>query len=271
MPSIRRSAAVLLASLVVLAGCAGIVDTDPVPGDRPVTTTETETPQTRQLAPGVTTNGVTDAWRLAQAHRDELMAQNRSIRTIRKVVAENGTVLAKAVATTRAASRTRPIQFRTRSWGSVESVAITSVNATYWSDGTEAVSRSAASGDAPSYDYYPDGLPEPVSRDGTEWERVYMLLAGQNTTVVETVNDSGVTTYVLRAQRAPVEVRENVSNSSVTVSVSGDGVVHEYHVTYERRTPTGTVFVEEHMLVRSRGDLTVARPTWYESAVSESS
>lgn len=280
----HRTGAVALACLLVLAGCSAVPG-----GGGPGTETGTLTPapipgsggSSEQLAPGLSSEGVTDPLALANAHGSELQRPYRfhSNWTVRY---RNGSVHARADQRTLVTTD----GFRARVAVAGRPGFVTSgppTTATFWSNGTVLAERIQRDGmtryrylDAETYNggagfYTSLRRPKP-------WRDHYALFTGLETRVVDEFETDGSTRYTVVGERlrdpatfgAATDVRRP-GNVSLRAVVTERGVVRSLQLSYEGTLPTGERVSVTRSIVYDRANVGgLDRPSWFVAALNGS-
>lgn len=278
----RQLAALAVALLLVTAGCnafpsgdAGTVETtSDADGATAAETTEstTGTASDADMPPGLSASGVTEPWKLADAHRAALNDTSYTVET-NLTASENGTVLARSNSTVNVAAGGTP-QFNRYEVGGERPGAIGSLahDVEAWVDENQTLyamegpngttyQRSAAEARPPL---------RPTGRD-----HLYVLFSGFDTTVAGTEMRDGTTHYRVNSTGvADAEVlastlrTETVANASLSALVTEDGLIRVYRVEYAGTVENATVRVERTVRFTELGETTVERPPWYDEAVN---
>ena len=279
----RRSvAAALLALSVVLAGCNGLVlggDGTPeetlTPVDVP-TDDPTPTPVS-QLAPGLTGEGVTDAFALGDAHASVLDDTSYTMVENSTVVYSNGSIYSRWTTDARlAANDSRYYVVQNGSVG--KSVDGTDTyRMALWSDGERALLAEERNNDT-SYrsPRSPEGESVPpveaLGPDPTNREAIYAHFGAVETRVVNRTTRNDAMLYRVEATEMTSSVAfervwRNPRNLSMTALVDSQGLVHEYRLHYTATLNGDTIEVTRRVRYTALGDTTVERPSWYDEAV----
>ncbi|MFT4889392.1 MAG: hypothetical protein ACI9YT_000301 [Halobacteriales archaeon] len=293
--------AVLVALLIVLAGCNafGVTDSPPesatsVPTVRPTPTEAPDSPSTSageetttgtavagSYPPGVSGDGISAPFSLASAHEGAIDNRSYTVRTAYEIRYHNGTVYAgdRVAATVGPGDDSyqyRRYRYRRSVYGKATGV-LGATNGTIhlYANGSVVFRRIVAGTNAtepfvvrdvngdpvPPHDVFPLA---PYDRIGTAFSRL-------SNVSVERVNDS---TYRVRATESATEsVRirgfpiRNVSLETFTATITANGLVRKYR--YRRRgTVEGhAVTVTKRYRYADVGNTTVEAPPWYDQAV----
>lgn len=257
-------AAVAVAALIVLAGCGGVLNGGDASG-----------PSTIEVDPGalpagVSQDGITNGSQLAKSHAAGLsdtgftadyslsvvlstQQGNREQRVTQKVKATPGLTNFWVNATTVRGPQT----------------AITQ----YWGNESLGLARSVISNQTRYRK-----LPESVDRE-TRFTLAATLdqlirIGDYGITGKEEVN--GKTQFTLQANSVNSSFgsgssggidASNISNVSSTMVVDSDGVIHEFHLTFNATTPTGEAFYSVSFEVKTRSDVSISKPAWINDAL----
>ncbi|MEF8852213.1 MAG: hypothetical protein V5A44_06750 [Haloarculaceae archaeon] len=242
---------VVLALVVVLAGCGSVVDGGTTPEEdtptrtltpAPVPTSATPTDELVTLPPGVTGDGIADPDALLDAHRSAL--RNRSY-TLRARISVRGVVSERF---TRVESPTRYYQRDVR-YG-------TGSNVTRFASDTSVYTRSTYDS-VTRYDRFEAVIP-PRS---TTVRESRALLELDSAAVTRTTRD-GHTVFVVRGTYPTHPTLPGVRNFSLRVVVEPDGLVRSLHATYVRVEGATRTNVTRSFTYTDVGATTVERPAW---------
>lgn len=240
-------------------------------GEPTPTETTATTDEPHQIAPGLTTEGVTDALALANAHREQLRAEMWVARDSYERTNATATVTRQTTVYYQNESR-----WRWNRTGDGLPVALGVSNGTLvqYADGERVVWRLEARGsDASGNVTYglrhveADGAQAPIPPDRVfsnslhARNLVYTLFANANTTV-DTVE--GVTAYVEGSADELTIGGERATNVSFQATVDSDGMVLSLELTYE----TGDATVRRVLEFDEVDADPVERPGWYETALN---
>jgi hypothetical protein len=271
----RTLGTILVAVLVVLAGCGGVLgggggsDTVetftpvPVPTDEP---TPTPVPQ---LAPGLTGQGIENASALVVASKSFYRNRSFTTRANFTVLASNGTVLARSTGTLHAGpagegfryvsernggsalinTSTEPV--RTEAWWDGERYFLKQT----YANGTTTYRRLPIDDGQTGYGFAIGGVPGILESVGTA-----------NTTVANRFTRNGTMLYRVRGI-ARTEWRGNVS---FRLLVDSRGVIHEYWTVYQIpfRGNNSTVVRETQFSAVNTTDAP-ERPSWVDEALNQ--
>lgn len=268
----------LFALAVVLAGCNGLtlggeetpaptVTPAKVPTDKP---TPTPVPQ---LAPGLTIEGVTEPFILAEAHGAVL--RNASYTYSENLTARypNGTVYRHS--TTHAQYAANDSQFYLVQSGSGIEVYRTD-RLSMWSNG-ERVIVARTRNNTTSYNVprSANGEPAPPQEllfKRTSSERIAGLFSSVETRVVGQEQRNGTTVYRVVATNVtnPTVFKrgwQDPRNVTLRALISSQGLVHEYRLNYTATLNDSTVHVNRKIRHTNVGNTTIERPPWYDEAI----
>jgi hypothetical protein len=275
----RRSALpVLLALAIVLAGCNGLalgggetpaptVTPAPVPTDEP---TPTPVPQ---LAPGLTGEGVVDAFALAEAHSSVLdnTSYTRYVNSTVRYV--NGTVYNQF--TSRAQYAANDSRFYTMQNGF--GVAVRgSGGLSRWSNG-ERVIVAETRNNSTSYTVRRNVNGEPIPPQelsfGTNEEQIASIFSSVETRIAGRMTRNGTTLYRVVATNVTNRgafgnaMWQSPRNITLRALISSQGFVREYRLNYTATLDNSTVRVHRRVRYTALGNTTVERPPWYDEAI----
>lgn len=245
----------LLAAMLVLAGCGGVLDGSPA----------TVTPvSSNESVPGVSATGI-EAGELAASHDTVLSETNYTVRVSERIT-QDGELLRNAtrhrqVDTGASRYHLTRVQ-RTNEFPSSSRAPRVS----YWYDGTTVVEQIGF-GATSRYNRYRTSPPGPLF-DPTSHEGIARTLSSFQ---LRRVNRTGETsTFESTAFTAPATAPTpsfvgTARNASLTVRLSDSGYVQSYRYEYDANATTGesirTVRVVRFTAV---GETTVQQPTWAE-------
>lgn len=274
----------LIATLVVLAGCSGLLGptgsaTGPVAetaGTESATTgsttgsnggwgTTTGADERAALAPGLSEDGVTDPWDLAEAHANVLRNASYTVSSAETNWYANGSLAGQTASTTRFGSN-GSAAFSNRvnpGSGMASPDGVRRYDA--WSNDSAAFSRSELANGSVEY----TRLPElPILGDPTGRDSLYGIYASYEFDVVDRFDRNGTTYYRLVSTGVTDANAGRFSNASVAVLLDETGLVREYHVTGEQSVGSGTYHVDRTVRYTHVGDTTVERPGWIDAAAA---
>jgi hypothetical protein len=273
---------VLLAVAVVLAGCSGFpfggdetptrtVTPAAVPTDEP---TPTPVPQ---LAPGLTGQGVTDAFVLGEAHVAALDDISYTMQENFSVTYRNRTdYRQRGVVARLAANDSRYYVSRSISGPQIYGNG-TAVNA-FWSNGTRVLRAQMFNG---SVSYYPPRgadrgtrSPARVGFATTNREQIYRLFSSVETRVTDRERRNGTTVYRVEATNVTNPTafegikRQNPENLTLVAHINSAGLIREYRLNYTATVNGSPVRVSRRARYTNLGNTTVERPPWYDEAIA---
>lgn len=228
-----------------------------------------ETGNDTTLAPGLSADGVTDPFALAQAHHRVLRNASYTVTAQSTHRYGNGTLVGTSSTTTAvAADGERTV----RTYGTFRNTsaqsAVTQYERLAWSNGTLSLTAVRFGDGEVTYDRSEDSAALPRNAD-TDWETIYAAFSAANTTVVGEVEDDGRTLYRVvatdvRADSAYVDDRP----FTMTALVDERGVVHSLVVAHPTTYEGTPAFVTQQIRVTNVGNTTVEQPDWYDDALA---
>lgn len=236
------------------AGCSGIPNTSG-PDTTSSTSEEPGSENPDKLAPGLTEAGVTDAWALAQAHRDSLDNATYTERSHRSE-RSNGTLLRNVSTTLKRGHGERYI-YEFRTYGTE---GVSTPNLTVFRNDSTLVQRISYDNGTVAYTG-----PENAATPQTEqYGNVYSILSASNTTVVGTVERNRTTLYRVTSIGTPSEssAYAGVSNYEMSALVDPSGFVHEYDISYRTTRDRQVMNVAVTLTFTNRGGTVVQSPEW---------
>lgn len=264
--------ALVLASVLVLAGCNGVagpggtptrsVTPAPVPSDA--------TPQSRVAGPGLSPRGVENASLLAAAHRERLAEVTFTERTV-TTVRDGDAVLGRRTLVVRRGADAFRLAYEVEGAPRRDAGSSGPVAAEVWSDGRTSV-RSATAGDGSvrrhrlpggAYGTFVEPGADPYART---LERASLRRVDRR--VVD-----GTTRYVFVAGGVVPRPGFGLSgttpagDASVRAVVGADGVVHRVTIAFPARYRGRSATVEHVFEYVDVGTTTAPRPSWYDEAV----
>jgi hypothetical protein len=264
----RALGMILIAVLVVLAGCSGVFGSDggeptetvtpaAVPTDEP-----TPTPVPR-LAPGLTEQGIVSPRALVAAHQSFLQNRSFTQRSNSTALAANGSTVLRTTSTLRVGptGAARYVSNRSGPYLAEGSGAIPTRVAAWSGDDGYFVRQTFANGTT-TYSRSPGG------RMGTQFAlgtlpSLLSALDINSTTVTDRRSENETTLYHINGT---IDTRRR-ANTSVRLLVDSRGVIHEYTTTRRLSTgPTVTKSITENRLVAVNTTGTPERPSWVETA-----
>jgi hypothetical protein len=278
MSSRRLAAALACVLLVATAGCGGLAGSNGEPTDQPTETVETTeavdtetttgatTTAPEQLAPGLTSTGVTDALALADAHREYV--RTHSFVKHDSVQRRNATTRASRNLTLAYANQSRWL-WNVSADGMPLALGATNGTFEQYADGERVLYALRTDGTL-SYGvraFAADGerVPVPPSEvfPPSTYERnlVYALFANADVTV-ERGDDAAA-----RVTGTAAELTiggDAVSDVEFTATVTADGLVRSLDLACEQ----GDATVQRSLAFDATASDPVERPDWYETAVN---
>lgn len=275
-----HSTTLCLVGIVLLAGCAGVQFQW---GSDPSTATTTPTPDTKeditQYPPGISASGVPNPSTLSSAHATLLEGQSYSVSKSYEIEYANGTVYTHEAVSTQVAANNERYLYNATVRGTTDRIYGSS-NATLvrYSNGSVVVQKIEIGGET-SYRIVTGSNGEPVSPSGllpdpTASDRISILFGALSNV---SVTHQGGSVYLVEASSLkqdslPVNgiLITNVTDFNFAATVTSDGLVRQYTVSYEGEINGQKVSVREQRAYDSVGQTTVEEPSWYEHAVSNS-
>jgi len=258
----RLAQSLVFATLVVLAGCAGLAGEDS-------SSAETLTPAPVPTAgptypPGVTASGVAPAV-LADAHESRLLSAGFTLTSHRRLVGPGG-MLGQTHQSRRVApgGETYVGEF-TQSAPKYPLQSFPRLSLGYWTNGTVTAYNRESARPPQSYAWVRG---EPPTLDVTRARALERYLTAVETTVRQ--RDRGVvlagsTVDQPGAIPRPPDV-ERPRNVSLTVRVDADGIVTDWRLAYSGTVANRTVRIVETGRITDVGRTTVEYPDWVAAA-----
>ena len=271
----------LVALVVLLAGCPAVGG----PGEPTTTITPAPVPQDRSYPPGIGPAGVEDAGALGTAHSDLLDDTSYTIVSNRTIRTRNGSLRSLlAVRVALSSDRSYHVTARTAGEAGPVFMGLPPARGEYWSNGTvyvrllERDDRRLVNRFEPPDNFvgtwrywrstvaFGGGASFDQETVGTLFESVPTRLAGNRTS-------NGTTLYVLEGDRAVdtdfAKVGTGpVSNVSLSATVSQDGIVRSFDLTYDRRMDGSLVRVHWRLRYVDIGSTAVDQPPWVAEALA---
>lgn len=253
---------ILTAVLIMSAGCGGISSV-PEPS---TTTTGTPTSPDHsssrstaepipELAPGLTESGVTDAWALAQAHRDNISNTTYTERGSRSVYV-NGTLL-RNVSTILERGQDERYIYNFHTYGTENGF---SRNLTVFHNESTLIQRTTYDNGTVAY----TGPENAATPQTDQYGGVYSILTTSNTTVVNTIEEDGSTLYRVNSVSSPSQSSEfaDVDNYEMSALIDTRGVVHEYIISYQKTRDGRVMNITVNRRFTNLGETIVDPPEW---------
>lgn len=268
MPPRSRLAPVVLALVIVLAGCGSLA------GSSPGTPTETVTPaplpaDAEQLAPGLTVEGVWNGTRLGTAHQNRLAGQNYTVRTAATVVFENGTVFSEYLTERRfSPDGTGLVSTTLGGLRSVRASGTDTVETTTWTNGSQHVIRRHHENGTVSYSVT---TPDRSLRVYTSTvPSLTATLTESDARVIDRSTNRTPATYTLTApelaERPVPDVLDAVDRRTARLVVTENGLVQRVTVRQAGRLDGHRAVVNNTVSYHDIGTTTVERPPWLTTA-----
>jgi len=277
-PDVNRSQVlpIVIAAMVVLAGCNALTGDDDTETDTPtvtpvdVPTDEPTATPVPVLAPGLTGAGVVDAADLADAHGAALADGSFTYVSNHTVRYGNGTLRSRLNTTAHVANATGPFYSVRNATGPFISSASSQI-LEVWSDGERVFTNpeNSTSVRDPSRSLY-------SFRGRDQFIKLFNAL---ETRVVGQETRNGTELYRIRATsvanpeylpRPGLNASKNPRNISFRALVDSEGIVRSYHLAYTatdiRRGVETTKRLTQSLRYTDIGSTVVERPDWYEAA-----
>lgn len=271
----RCLSAVAVGCLLILAGCSGFFGADTTTSASPTSTpapvpSDAPTPdQALQAVPGLSAEGVEDAFALGRAHRAVLANVSYTQRVTEPSRFANGTLRLNTTTVT----RVEPMNTTTR-WSRVTTYE-GRVDPVFRPHPTAIRVETYAAVRIHHQVTFPNGTTTVHSFDrdfGVELHTLEQTIAAFDTTVRGRTTCGDRTCYRVRstALTAPwtlsdaVNIRDEwtVRNASLFALVDDRGLVREYRVRYSVETSMYTYTAVRHVRYTAFGDTTVETPDW---------
>ncbi|KTG09138.1 hypothetical protein AUR64_15185 [Haloprofundus marisrubri] len=260
MPSKLASLAVV--SLLLLSGCGGILGNETPTPPRENRTNDSP----KWLAPGLTSDGVTDAHALASTHRETVMSQSRTAAMETRLTdAENGSVFSNRSYVVRTTEDDRRLAEWTEHSTNPRFSAFDG-SQVFWHDPdvSEFAARSETEEGIVRYDYREE-TPNGLFPDAAYAGRLYSLFSVMNVSIAPETVDRSVHRLEATEQTLFFEGRE-IRNVTFTARVDYTGVVRSYEFGYETDVDGTLLRVTERIRVSDIGSTSIERPEWVETA-----
>jgi hypothetical protein len=248
--------------LLLLSGCNAFTGMTADPAETPMVTpasvpTQPSTPAGSSLAPGLTTDGLTNATTLLAAHTAVLTNTSFTIRRTVLFKYPNGTVAVRQISTTRIEGNTSYIVSVRKHSGSSETTQTET-----WYGPNRSITKTITN-DSVSY--------SPPSRSGRVnqmWyppvQQISRMFDPQQDPLVERVRRNGTTLYHL-------EKEYQYSNIIASMYISPRGVIRRYSVQNQFSDISIPGITRKTLSIRitNIGTTTVDRPAWYAEAINK--
>lgn len=263
--------------MVILAGCTAFWPSNP--------TTPVGSPNTGNangdFPPGITQSGVTEPWALANAHATELTNTSYTVTETSEIRYTNGTLYTRENATVQVTAEKTLYIYNSTVRGTVQRFLGGSEGTLVRYSNGSAVVRKVVQNGSTSYgvEREPNGdLAAPASvyhGTPTNDERISILFERAENVTIDEINN---TTYRLRATNFDGDYLElgatsitNVTVVEFTATITSDGLVREYRLTFRGTVSGHEVEGFEHIMYSDIGTTPVSRPSWYDRAAENSS
>jgi hypothetical protein len=284
-----RLSTLAVTALLLTAGCSGLTGSSPAdttaattPTTEHATTTRTTTTDDpEQLAPGVTSAGVTDPLALADAHASQLSGDSFTATSSRTKHADNGILLARSMETLRYESESHWLRLFQSAGPKPAIWGVERGNLQQYADGEYAYSRYDRFDGNWSYataiDVRGTASAESILRDAPVREAVYEALAVTETNVTGSVTEDGTTVYrVTGSAQTATFGSQQVSTYAVSAWITEDGLVRDLTVTFDSPVRTdlqsGATTAGHTTLTwtwTNVGETAVEEPAWYDEAKAQ--
>jgi len=269
---LRGRTVLVLAVVLVLAGCSGVANSDATPtrSVTPAPVPTESTPATRATVNGLSPQGVENASLLASAHRRRLAGGPFTERTVTTVRDGNRVLGRRSLLVQRGPDAFR-IDYAIEGGPRDDARSFRTVAAEVWSDGRTTV-RSVTDGDGSKRrqrlptGFYATFVEPEASLYARTLERASLRRVDRRAV-------DGTPRYVFVAEGVesqPVFGLTGVDptgNASLRAVVGADGVVHRVTITFPARYRGRRATVEHVFESVDIGTTTAPRPSWYEEAI----
>jgi hypothetical protein len=266
----RAFGMILIAVLVILAGCSGVlggsgeptetVTPAAVPTDEP-----TPTPVPR-LAPGLTEQGIVSPRALVAAHQSFLQNRSFTQRSNSTALAANNSTVLRTTSTLRAGPPGEGLYSTTVRNGSYltqESATISTRSEAWWNGGQYVVKRTFPNGTT-AYSQRPISTARASAATGA---LPYLLesFGADNTTVTERLTRNGTTLYRVQG----VAQTYMVGNTTLRLLVDSRGVIRKYSTVRQLSSGPGVSrSVTKTRFVAINETDAPERPSWVDDALN---
>lgn len=264
---------IVVALLVVTSGCAGLgYDSGPAP--TATSTRTTEEPPSR-FPPGITSGAASAPFELSAAHAAALRGISYTVNETYEIRYANGTLYtAEAESTRVAADRTTYRHESTVSGTATRFLGASDGTVTQFSNGSVVFRRTRVSGET-RYETVDNSNTEPAApasvSHGTPRndERIAVVFGAISNVTATRSNGSSYRVEASGAEVDSVEVGgipiDNLTGIEFDATVTRDGLVREYRLSFEGELRGSDVVVSEHVGYSSVGATSVERPSWVEN------
>lgn len=270
----------LAAALVVVAGY-GVYTAAPQAGESsaPSATTAptpTAVPTTEEpaekLAPGLTSEGVTDVWALSSAHANQLRNTSYTAVSVGSTWNDNRSFVWNVYATTQASHANSSVYFTRNVSGTTSPTGGLGRNVVLWHNDTHSFTRYVRQNGTVTYRQTTPTQDLLRGNPATE-SFVAPLFGSTNTTIVERIERNGTTLYrVISTSQPESETAAGIdrSNHSVSALVDSSGLVHRYQLSYDiHQAADSTLHISRTWRLTGVGSTTVTKPEWVDEARKE--
>lgn len=254
--------AVAVAALLVLAGCAGTTQsTTTTTTGSPTTTTQAPTTTTadpvQYVAPGVSTEGVVDGFRLGAAHADTLRLNSYTVVQTETTTAADGTVISSTETVAKHGDTA------TAGTKTVDGEQV----AAFYHDGTSGTMKTGneTAALATPTDAWTQSL-------GAWKEDIYAVVSASDVTVEQFETEDGKVRVRLTAENPTklVSVPNDAENANVEIIVSGIGLVNEYTISYDTTVDGEPATYTKTVAFTDLDGTSVDAPDWHVTLVEPS-
>lgn len=262
----RALSSLVLAVLLVLAGCNGVSIGRDEPQRATVTPADIPEDDSKMIAPGVN-NETINSHALIDAHR--VVVANKSVtvnRTVRSV-AGNGSVLIQTNATSRyGANRTRYVRSSNVTQANRERDASLPDRRGSWSNG-EVQYRMVQQNGTRTYN-----ITEPFVQMQYQFEYIGDLLSETTTVTVEKLSGDGkLRQYRVQSELRPTNAGSSIENRSVesgnlSIVIDERGFIHRYRVKSVDQRSANTKRIIQTVRYQNLTTTTIERPAWVAEA-----
>jgi len=270
----HRPGPLVVGLLLVLAGCGGALPGTDGPRERTVTPAlvPTDRPTARPVSPGLSTGGVTDAAALERAHAEALGDTTFEERARTTVRFGNGSLAVEETYVSRHGTNATRIPFRRNDTVEHGAPDRSLVEADVWGNASFGARRLVtANGDTELGVFDGPGQFYRRPRGGYG-----LALRDAETDLRVRRSRSGSTDHVLTAEGIDADGPRYLRGTSLPVRAEGharvrldpDGAIPRFAVGFPVRV-AGENATLRHVYTVERGNVTVARPPWFEEAAGE--
>ena len=261
---------ILIAVLVVLAGCSGVLGGSGEPTETltpaAVPTDEPTPTPVPQLAPGVTEQGIENGSALVAAHGSFLQNRSFTMRSNSTLLASNGSVLFRETGTLRAGPSGEGfyVIFEENSSYGYPNSGAWPVRTEGWSNGEQAFVKRTYTNGTTTYDRLEAGSGE-LRYNTAQGSLGFSLESfdSNNTAVTERLSRNGSTLYRINGTSQPY----GPDNTSLSLLADDRGVVHSYR-TVRRPSFDENVSISATRFFGIGTTEAPERPSWVDEAMN---